>query len=111
MRVSSSLLLTAATAAVAQDSNSTCFDGLYIVVVRGTNEDPGPGLFGDIADRLADRVPGSEVLALDYPASLTDPIYAGSVKEGGEALKEVVEDYNAECSEGRIVVLGYSQVC
>jgi acetylxylan esterase len=111
MRVSTTsfLLAAAATGAMAQD-NSTCFDGLYIVVVRGTNEEPGPGLFGGIADRLAERVPGSEVLALEYPASLTNPIYAGSVRRGGEALKEAIEEYNDQCPEGRMVVLGYSQV-
>lgn len=108
MRVLSTLILAAAF--VAAQNATTCHDGLYIIVARGTNEDPGTGLFGDIADELASRVPGSEVLGLDYPASLTDPLYIRSVSEGGEAMREAVEGYHDECPDGQIVVLGYSQV-
>lgn len=108
MRVLSALILAAAF--VGAQNVTTCHDGLYILVARGTNEDPGTGLFGDIADELADRIPGSEVLGLDYPASLTDPIYIRSVREGGEAMKDAVEGYHEECPDGQIVLLGYSQV-
>lgn len=112
MRVLAAVLL-GAVAVTAQEStnSSTCHDGLYIIVARGTNEDPGTGLFTEIADELADRVPGSEVLGLDYPAALADPLYTGSVREGAEEMKDVVEEYYDECPDGRIVILGYSQVC
>jgi acetylxylan esterase len=89
-----------AAAFVAAQNVTTCYDGLYILVARGTNVDPGTGLFGDIADELANRIPGSEVSGLDYPASLTDPIYIRSVREGGEAMKDAVEGYREECPEG-----------
>lgn len=109
-----SLPLLLATPASAQGSNGTgnftCADGLYIVVARGTTEPAGSGAMGVIGDDVAGRVRDSEVVGLDYPATLSDPIYVESVIDGGRAMKEAVEGYHDACPDGRIAVLGYSQV-
>lgn len=110
----SSLPLLLATSASAQSSNDngdiTCADGLYMIVARGTTEDAGPGSMGVLADDVADRVEDSEVVGLDYPATLSDPAYVDSVVDGGRAMKEAVENYHDACPDGKIAVLGYSQV-
>lgn len=112
MRASSLPLLLLSTAAAAQDNgNITCADGLYMIVARGTNEDPGPGVMGTaVADVVADRIAGSEVVGLDYPASFGSPGYFESVADGGQAVKDAVEEYHAACPDGKMAVLGYSQV-
>jgi acetylxylan esterase len=102
------VLAAAISSSLAKDTNK-CASGLYMIAARGTGEDAGPGSIGDVADNVADRVKGSEVVGLDYPASLTDPIYFESVEEGGEAMKKAVEDYHSACPDGKVAIFGYSQ--
>lgn len=99
-----------APAAVAQDiSSKSCVKGLFMVVARGTNEPMGPGVTGLIADRIADRIKDSDVVALDYPATFTDPLYTDSVNNGTEEMAAVIRNYTDSCPDGKIAVLGYSQ--
>jgi acetylxylan esterase len=95
---------------VAQDiSDSSCVDGLFMIVARGTNEDPGPGVTGLIAERIASRIKDSDVVALDYPATYTDPLYTDSVNNGTQELSEVIRNYTESCPDGKMAVFGYSQ--
>jgi hypothetical protein len=114
--LSSIIIVLAATASVSNaintsDKDMECIDGLYIVVARATNELPGPGESGRIANRVADRIPGSKVVGLDYPAQFIEPLYPDSQRIGQEALKAVLEDYVDKCPKGKFAVIGYSQVC
>lgn len=122
MRSFSSLALAAAALSVGvsaaadeRSSNDTisCVDGLYMLVARGTGEDPGPGESGKVARRIADRVNGSAVVGLDYPAvfngEVGDDNYFNSVEKGYEAMKAAIEDYHDKCPDGRMAVFGYSQ--
>ncbi|KAJ3525938.1 hypothetical protein NM208_g11423 [Fusarium decemcellulare] len=93
--------------AVAQDVK--CADGLYMVVARGTNEDKGAGVTGGIAENIADRIKGSIIEPLDYPATLMDPDYQESESDGVEAMTTVLTKYHSSCPDGKIAVLGYSQ--
>ncbi|KAF5005681.1 hypothetical protein FDECE_7880 [Fusarium decemcellulare] len=95
--------------AVAQDVK--CADGLYMVVARGTNEDKGAGVTGGIAENIADRIKGSIIEPLDYPATLMDPDYQESESDGVEAMTNVLTKYHSSCPDGKIAVLGYSQAC
>lgn len=104
------LLLATLVTAQNNNGNITCADGLYMIVARGTTEPVGPGSMGTLAEDVADRVRDSEVVGLDYPATLSDPAYVESVIDGGRAIKDAVENYHDACPDGKIAVLGYSQV-
>ena len=109
MRCSAVSIALLAAGAAAQNS-TTCADGLYIVVARGTGEDPGTGVTGVIADNIAKQIQGSKVEALDYPATFTDPDYEDSEKEGVDDLQKLLTSYHSSCPNGKIAYLGYSQV-
>ncbi|KAI8717315.1 hypothetical protein NCS52_00806800 [Fusarium sp. LHS14.1] len=97
-------------AALAQKSkNVQCADGLYLVVARGTGEEKGAGITGEVAEDVADRVNGSIVEPLDYPATFLDPAYDESEADGVEALTELLTNYHSSCPDGKIAVFGYSQ--
>jgi hypothetical protein len=97
---------------VAVQNIDSCADVLYILVARGTSEEEGAGLAGDVADAIAERIPGSIVAPLDYPASLVgeDEFYASSVNDGVVAMRAHLNAYHESCPDGRTAVLGYSQV-
>ncbi|KAF4976368.1 hypothetical protein FZEAL_6944 [Fusarium zealandicum] len=99
-----------AASALAQNSKDVkCADGLYMVVARGTGEDKGTGITGEIAKDVADRVKGSIVNPLDYPATFQDPDYQDSETDGVRIMTDVLTNYHRSCPDGKIAVLGYSQ--
>lgn len=81
-----------------------------MIVARGTNETAGPGVTGTLAEGIADRIDGSVIVPLDYPATFTDPDYWVSESEGVDELQEVITSYHGACPDGKIAVFGYSQV-
>lgn len=108
MRATTATVLTVAIGA-ANAQSLQCAQGVHIIAARGTGEKEGPGVSGELADRVIDRIRGSEVDGLDYPATLTDPDYLSSAKDGAEELREVVRQYAEDCPDTKIVVIGYSQ--
>lgn len=104
--------LLAAAPALAQNSTSSadaaCATGIHMIVARGSTEDPGVGKMGVISGNVTEKVPGSTVEAVDYPATLTD--YIESEGEGAVAMAKMVVDYAKKCPETKIALLGYSQV-
>ncbi|PNY25129.1 Acetylxylan esterase 2 [Tolypocladium capitatum] len=101
-------LLAGAGAAGAQNSTA-CAEGLYIVVARGTFEAKGAGVTGVLANNVAGQVKGSTVVPLDYPASFANPDYITSVSDGVAAMQGVLGKYTADCPDGKVAVMGYSQ--
>lgn len=97
-----------ATGAIAADLK--CVKGLHIIVARGTTEEPGTGITGMVADEIAGKISDSQVLALDYPASFTDPDYVDSEGEGATMMKKQILDYHKACPDGKMALMGYSQV-
>jgi acetylxylan esterase len=90
-----------------------CVSGLYIIVARGSDEDPGEGKLAQVSSLIKDRVPGSMSVAVDYPAAIIDEssIYPTSVSDGVSNTMQQVQTYVDTCgSASRIVLLGYSQV-
>jgi hypothetical protein len=85
-----------------------CATGLHIIAARGTGEAAGPGVIGTVANAVLAVVPGSTIVGLDYPATFRD--YPQSEADGVDALQAAVSQYVASCSDGRIALLGYSQV-
>ncbi|KAM4067038.1 cutinase domain-containing protein [Hirsutella rhossiliensis] len=102
-------LMAGVAAAAAHNSSSTCAAGLYLIVARGTSELKGAGISGPLADRVAEHIKGSTVVPLDYPATLTNPIYDDSVGDGVDALQEAVHNYTQSCPDAKVALMGYSQ--
>ncbi|KAH8658170.1 Alpha/Beta hydrolase protein [Xylariales sp. PMI_506] len=97
-----------------------CPKGVYIIGVRGTLEDPGFGALQGVVDDLLNRIPGSDSVAIDYPAGgITlnpegEPVYniieySISKTKGGSALDAVIQEFVYSCPDTGYVVLGYSQ--
>ncbi|OLN88112.1 Acetylxylan esterase 1 [Colletotrichum chlorophyti] len=98
--------LLAATAA-AQNSTSTCATGVHLIVARGSNEAPGSGRIGSVADGVVAAVPGSQIEPLVYPASFDN--YSSSVATGVEAMKIALTQYSTRCPSSKVALLGFSQ--
>ncbi|EKJ74443.1 hypothetical protein NXS19_007371 [Fusarium pseudograminearum] len=97
------------TGAVAQNAWKTCYDGLFMIAARGTNEEKGSGRIGEIAEAVAKRINGSHVYGLDYPASFQDPAYEDSESDGVKKLKDILGSYFYQCPKNKVAVFGYSQ--
>ena len=108
----SAFLVAALLASLVVASNHTieCAPGLQIFVARGTEERPGPGVSGAIAEAVLDEISGSAFQAIDYPASNNDPVYFDSVRNGTHVVRQSLIDYTEACPNGKIALLGYSQV-
>ena len=102
------------------ETSDNCPSGVHIIGIRGTAEDPGFGALGTIVDELKNMLPGSDGVAIDYPASgisvgddekLIYNIfqYSASIMEGQDKLSAEIEDFSQRCPDTRIVVVGYSQ--
>jgi acetylxylan esterase len=101
--------LLAAAAGSAYAQKQECAKGLHLIVARGSDEDAGVGKIGAVADLVADRIDDSKIVALDYPATVDDPVYLDSVKAGAKQLRDDVRDYIKACPDSKLAVLGYSQ--
>lgn len=103
----------AATAIAAPlETRQSCASGFYIIVARGSNEAPGEGKPGQVADLIEQMVPGSYSVAVDYPATIIDDSgsYPASVTDGINDTEDKIKSYVATCGSGsRIVLVGYSQ--
>ena len=87
---------------------TTCYGGVYVIGVRGSSEAAGFGSTASVVSSILASIPNSGSLALDYPASVLDPLYPASVVDGIDALTPLVIDYANSCS-GDIVLVGFSQ--
>lgn len=108
MRATTASLLSIAVGA-ANAQSLQCAQGVHIIAARGTGEEEGPGISGELADRVIEQINGSEVDGLDYPASIADPDYFSSATEGADEMREVVRQYAEDCPDTKIVIIGYSQ--
>lgn len=100
--------LFAALAAAKNYERPGCVSGAHVIVARGSLEAQGPGIIGEVADKILDRIPDSDVDSLVYPA-LFDP-YEPSQTEGVGTLTRVVEEYAKACPKTKTILLGFSQV-
>ncbi|KAL6808864.1 carbohydrate esterase family 5 protein [Trichoderma sp. SZMC 28013] len=102
LALSLSLLAASSTATAA-----TCAKGLYMVVARGSEEPAGTGVTGNLTSQIAAKVPNSQVVAVDYPATLSD--YETSEGDGVKAMQLLINNYSQACPGNKIAILGYSQ--
>ncbi|PFH57360.1 hypothetical protein XA68_15164 [Ophiocordyceps unilateralis] len=99
----------AVAALVAGTAAESCISGLYMVVARGTKEPEGAGMTGSVTESIARKVPGSQVVPLRYPASLSNPDYQDSVADGVRQMQTTIRDYVKVCPRSKVAVFGYSQ--
>ncbi|EJT78501.1 hypothetical protein GGTG_03601 [Gaeumannomyces tritici R3-111a-1] len=81
--------------------------GVHVIVARASEEQPGPGILGKVAEDVVSKIPGSDFVAVDYPAKLSN--YKASQKAGVVAMSALINDYTAACPDGKLVLMGYSQ--
>ena len=93
--------------ATAQSPN--CSAPMHLIVARGSGADPGLGFMRVVAERIAEVVPGTTIEALEYPASFAG-YFDTSQPAGVREMTRVFTSYVDSCPEGRVALLGYSQV-
>ncbi|KAF2088930.1 carbohydrate esterase family 5 protein, partial [Saccharata proteae CBS 121410] len=87
-----------------------CATGVHIIVARASTEAPGTGIIGAVANNISSQVPGSDIAAVNYPATIQNvQNYASSENQGVIAMTNQVQAYVQMCPSTKIVLLGYSQ--
>lgn len=108
------LLMTAALLAAigvsGQNATIECAEGLKMFVSRGTGEPMGLGTTEALVDVIAEQINGSDIEAIEYPASWDDPLYFYSVANGTTLVKQAINNYAMACPGSKMAVFGYSQV-
>ncbi|KAL9058017.1 MAG: hypothetical protein Q9162_002009 [Coniocarpon cinnabarinum] len=83
---------------------------LHIIAARGSTEDPGAGpTLQPLITQIEQQIADADDVALDYPASLVDPIYGDSVHQGVENLGDLLDQVRSDCPQSKVALLGYSQ--
>ena len=85
-----------------------CATGVHMIVARASTERPGGGIIQAVADGVESQVPGSDSVAVDYPATLQN--YQNSEAQGVAAMTQLIQEYAAACPGSPMVLMGYSQV-
>ncbi|KAL1853977.1 hypothetical protein VTK73DRAFT_8860 [Phialemonium thermophilum] len=93
--------------AATASGGGACPTGLHLIVARGSEEKPGLGRMAVVAGNITERVPGSTVVAVDYPATFED--YPGSEADGVNVTTHLIASYVKQCPKAKIALLGYSQ--
>lgn len=101
--------LLAATGAAAQNTTAACVtgDAVHMIIARASLEAPGPGIIGNVATMVMSQLPGSDMEAVVYPATLEN--YPTSEAMGVSAMTTLVTDYASRCPSSKMVLMGYSQ--
>ena len=87
-----------------------CISGLHVIVCRASTEAPGFGILGTVKDAILSRIPDSDAVWVPYPASILDPSYFISEPQGVGNMTALIQEYGDACPDGKMALLGYSQV-
>lgn len=98
------------TGALGQNTTVQCAKGLKMFVSRGTGEPMGLGVTEALVDVIAGQLNGSDIEAIEYPATMDDPLYFSSVANGTTLVKQAITSYATACPGSKMAVFGYSQV-
>lgn len=90
-----------------RDSSTACATGVHIIAARGSTEPPGEGPLQAVSASIEQSVPGSNDIAVVYPATLIG--YDSSEADGVTNMKQEIASYVQQCPTGKIVLLGFSQ--
>lgn len=105
-----SAALLAAIGVLGQNATIECAEGLKMFVSRGTGEPMGLGATEALVDVIAEQISGSDIEAIEYPATEDDPLYFSSVANGTTLVKQAISNYAMACPGSKMAVFGYSQV-
>ena len=111
--VSSLVVLSLFTLSIARPLDSiiprqtTCATGVHIIAARGSEEDPGEGKCQSVSDLIKAAVPGSDDVAVDFPATLLT--YESSESSGVANMAGQIQNYTAACPNTKIMLVGFSQ--
>ncbi|KAK4891476.1 hypothetical protein LTR27_009971 [Elasticomyces elasticus] len=87
-------------------TRSPCYDGVFTLVSRGSEEPQGQSVLETIAGGIAAALLGSGSNEVVYPALLS---FWDSAPIGVTNAQQQLQDYYEQCPDGKIVLLGYSQ--
>ncbi|KAH8897976.1 cutinase [Thozetella sp. PMI_491] len=104
---SSALLAVSFLGALASAQQNCTTTGVHMIVARASTEKPGTGIIGAVATQVQQQIPGSDIVAVDYPATLDN--YLTSESQGVSAMTKLVNDYAVACPNSKMVLMGYSQ--
>ncbi|KAF5023120.1 hypothetical protein F66182_4815 [Fusarium sp. NRRL 66182] len=85
----------------------TCAKGAHLIVVRGSLEPQGPGIMGEVAEKIMQLIPGSDMESLVYPALYDE--YIESQTRGVRTMTAVVNNYVKTCPDTELILMGFSQ--
>jgi len=115
MKSFSALLLAAASLASAGTINTrqNC-PGVHVFGARETTASPGYGTSLGLVNRVLSAYSGSTSEAISYPAcggqsSCGGVSYDNSASQGTAAVVQAVTNFNRQCPNTKIVLIGYSQ--
>lgn len=94
------------TAPNALDTRTSCQSGVFTIVARGSEEPQGQSKLETIVSGITAAIPGSSSNEVVYPALLS---FWNSAPTGVTNLQQQMEDYYADCPDGKMVLMGYSQ--
>lgn len=87
-------------------TRSPCYDGVFTLVSRGSEEPQGQSVLETIAGGIATAIPGSGSNEVVYPALLS---FWNSAPIGVTNAQQQLQEYYEQCPDGKMVLLGYSQ--
>ena len=86
---------------------SSCATGVHMIVARGSTEPQGEGPIVNVTSMVEAAVPGSDSVAVIYPATLLP--YASSEEAGVTNMTTMIQQYVQSCPNTKIALLGFSQ--
>ncbi|KAI4151854.1 MAG: hypothetical protein LQ340_003252 [Diploschistes diacapsis] len=86
---------------------AACATGVHIIAARGSTEAPGEGKCQSLSDLIKAQIPGSDDVAVVYPAALLE--YETSETDGVKNMTQMIQSYTQSCPNTKIVLTGFSQ--
>lgn len=88
---------------------------IHVFGARETTASPGYGSSATVVNLVVGAHSGATSEAINYPAcggqsSCGGVSYASSVQQGVSAVTTAVNNFNSQCPNSQIVLVGYSQV-
>ncbi len=84
---------------------------IHIFGARETTAPAGYGSAGTFVNLILSAFPGSTAEAINYPAAGgTNAAYASSVQQGTQNIANQINNFNKQCPNSKLFVVGYSQV-
>ncbi|KAK4543523.1 hypothetical protein LTR36_005418 [Oleoguttula mirabilis] len=87
-------------------ASTTCYDGVFVIVARGSEETQGQSVLETIVSGVTAAIPNSGSNEVVYPALLS---FWNSAPTGATNAQQQMQDYYEACPDGKMILMGYSQ--